>query len=424
MARLLLRGANVIDGTGGPVHERTSVLVDGSRIAAVGAAADAGVGAAPDTLVLDLAGRTILPGLIDLHVHSSFPSEMKNYLAHGVTSIRFAGIDLAAWYDISARLAANTPAGPRLFNLGPMLDRPDGAWPMWSQPFETSDEAGRAGAALIDEAGADGLIAVQQVTPADLRAIVAAAHERGKPVVGQLWRTDAAEAAEIGIDELDNTARIAASREYRGERLFAYRSVAERMAILSGLWLNVDWDETQRLMDALIGRGVAYGPTFVVMEQEIGLHKEIIEDDPLYRALFGAVEQAAWVAFVNRVIGGWGPAEYDTWLRSLDARREWIRRFHGLGGRLVVGTDMPFGGMAIQRELEVLHECGLPRLEAIAAATGWAAEVARLPDIGVIEAGRAADLLVVDGDPSEDLGALRRIALVLRDGEAVAGPLA
>jgi len=422
MAKLLLRGATVIDGTGAAARARTSVLIDGDRIAAVGPEADA-AGAA-DADVLDLAGHSIVPGLIDLHVHSSFPSEMANYVTHGVTSIRFAGIDLAAWRTIAARVAADDPVGPRLFNLGPMLDRRPPSWPMWSQPIDSPDEARAAAEALLDEEATDGLIAVQQITPADLREIVAAAHDRDRPVVGQLWHTDAGEAAAIGIDEVDNTARIAVSRTYQGERLFAYRSVADRMAILSGLWLSVDWDETQRLMEAMVRHGVAYGPTFVVMEQEIGLHSDVLEDDPAFRTLFGAAEHEAWRVFVDRVIGGWGPAEYDTWLRSLDARREWIRRFHAMGGQIVVGTDMPFGGMAIHRELAILHECGLSTLEVIAAATGEAARVMRVPDIGTIEAGKLADLLVVDGDPVADLAALRRISLVLRGGQRVGGSLA
>ncbi len=422
MANLLLRGATVVDGTGAPARERTSVLIDGDRIATVGPEADAR--ATPETVVLDLPGRTILPGLIDLHVHSSFPSEMTGYLSHGVTSIRFAGIDLPAWHAISARVAADDPPGPRLFNLGPMLDRRPASWPMWSEPFESPAEARRSAERLLDTERADGLIAVQHVTPPDLREIVDAAHQRGKPVVGQIWHTDAGEAAEIGIDQLDNTSRIAASREYQGDRLFAYRSVPERMGILSGLWLTVDWGATERLMEAMVRQGVAYGPTFITMEQQANLHPEVLTGDPAFRALFGAAEHAAWTVFVNHIRGGWTPTDRDNSLRSLEARREWIRRFHAMGGRVVVGTDMPFGGLVIVRELEILRECGLSSVQAIAAATGLAAAVMRRDDIGVIEAGRLADLVVVDGDPVEDLSDLRRIAMVLRGGEQVAGAFA
>lgn len=419
MASWLLRGATLVDGTGTPPIDRTSVLVVGDRIAALGPEADARV--MPDTRVMDLPGRTILPGLIDLHVHSSFPSEMTGYLTHGVTSIRFAGIDLPAWHAISARVAARDPVGPRLFNLGPMLDRRPPAWPSWSDPFESPEEAGRVAERLLDAERTDGLIAVQQVTPPDLRVIVAAAHRRDRPVVGQLWRTDAGEAAAIGIDQLDNTSRIAASREYHGERLFTYRSVSERLSIVSGLWLTIDWDESQRLMEAMVRHGVAYGPTFVVLEQTVGLHAEVLTDDPAFSTLFGAEEQAAWVGFVNSMSGNWTQGDRDRWLGSLETRREWIRRFHGMGGRLVVGTDMPFGGLAIIRELQILHECGLSTLEVITAATGEAARVMRRDDLGILEAGRLADLIVVDGDPLADLEALRRIALVLLGGERVAG---
>jgi imidazolonepropionase-like amidohydrolase len=421
MSSLLLRGATVVDGTGAPARVRTSVLVDGDRIAAVGPEADAR--ATPEAHVLEVSGRTIVPGLIDLHVHSTFPSEMTGYLTHGVTGIRYAGIDLPAWHAISARVAAGDPVGPRLHNLGPMLDRRPPSWPMWSEPIDSPEEARQTADRLLDVERTDGLIAVQQITPPDLRAIVEAAHSRGQPVVGQLWRTDAAEAAAIGIDQLDNTARIAASRVYRGDRLFSYRSVADRLGILSGLWLTIDWDETQRLMEAMVRHGVAHGPTFVVMEQEINLHHEVLEDSPAFRTLFGPAEHAAWAEFVDRMSGGWTPLDRDNWLRSLDARREWLRRFHAMGGRIVVGTDMPFGGLVIVRELQILHEIGLSNIEAIAAATGQAARVMRRDDLGTIEAGRLADLVVVDGDPVADLAALRQISLVLLGGQRVAGTL-
>jgi hypothetical protein len=420
----LFHGGTVIDGTGGPARARTSVLVDGERIVAVGRDAELASRAAPDTSVVDLAGRTILPGLIDLHVHSSFPSEMPVYLSHGVTSIRYAGIDLAAWRAISERVAAEDPPGPRLFNLGPMLDRAPASWPKWSQPIDSPDDAARAAARLIDDEGTDGIIAVQQIRPPDLRAIVDAAHERDRPVAGQIWWTDAAEAAAIGIDQLDNTSRIVASTEYRGDRLFSYRSVSERMTLLTNVWLTVDWDQTDRMIEAMVRRGVAYGPTFVVYEQQAGVHPETLEGDPDFRTAYGEEETTAWAAFLDVILNVWTDDDRERFGRSLDARREWLRRFHVAGGQLVVGTDMQYGGIAIHRELAILEEIGLSPLAAIGAATGAAARVMRRPDIGVVEQGRLADLIIVDGDPAADLGALRNVRAVLRGGALVSGALA
>lgn len=423
MASTLFRGGTVIDGSGGPPRQRTSVLVEDERIAAVGPDEAVAARTAADADIVDLAGRSILPGLIDLHVHSSFPSEMPVYLSHGVTSIRYAGIDLAAWRAISARVAADDPPGPRLFNLGPMLDRAPASWPKWSQPIDSPEDAASTAAHLIDDEGADGLIAVQQIRPPHLRAIVETAHERGKPVAGQLWWTDAAEAGEIGIDQLDNTSRIVASTEYRGERLFDYRSVSERMTLLTNVWLTVDWDETDRMIEAMVRRGVAYGPTFVVFEQQANVHPETLEGDPAFRTAYGDEETTAWAAFLDVILNVWTDDDRDRFRRSLDARREWLRRFHVAGGQLVVGTDMQYGGIAIGRELVILEEAGLTPVEAITASTGAAARVMRRPDIGVLEQGRLADLVVVDGDPSADLRALRDIRAVLRGGRLVSGSL-
>ena len=126
---------------------------------------------------------------------------------------------------------------------------------------------------------------------------------------------------------------------------------------------------------------------------------------------------------MHHIVNVWTDEDRDRFRRSIDTRLEWIRRFREAGGRLVVGTDMQYGGIAIHRELGILREVGLSPVEAIAAATGEAARVARLPSVGVVEAGRFADLVVVDGDPSADLGVLRRPRAVLRGGEVVHGAL-
>lgn len=423
MSPMLLRGATLIDGTDRAPAEGTSILIERENIVAV--RPDASIQAPPGARVIDVTGRTVIPGLIDLHVHSTFPSEMQVYLTHGVTSIRYAGIDLAAFRTIQERVQREDPPGPRLFNLGPMIDREPPSWPQWSTTIDSSDAAASLGRRLLEDEAADGLIAVQGITPDDLRAIVDEAHEHGRPVVGQLWRTDAAEAADIGIDQLDNTTRIATSRTIRGDALWNYTSVAGRLAIVSDLWATVDWNETQRMMEAMIRRGVGYAPTLVGMEQQLDIHPEVLEGDPTFRIAFGEEDRAEWAAFTAHVSANWSQEEQAKRRRSFDVRLEWLRRFQALGGRMLVGTDMPFGGLAIHRELAILTEIGMTPHEVIVAATAGAARIMRVADqLGTVEAGKLADLVVVDGDPISDLAALRRVQLVLRDGQPVAGSLA
>jgi imidazolonepropionase-like amidohydrolase len=173
-------------------------------------------------------------------------------------------------------------------------------------------------------------------------------------------------------------------------------------------------------MAAMVERDVAYCPTLIALEQQAGLHPDIADS-----TAFGDEELKAWAAFEERVRANWSSEDARNRLASLEMRREWVRRFHAMGGRVLVGTDMQFGGPAMHREIAILHDIGLSAPDVIAAATGGAARAMRVGDrLGTIEAGKLADLVVVNGDPLVDLRALLDIDLVIRNGEVVAGALA
>jgi imidazolonepropionase-like amidohydrolase len=172
-------------------------------------------------------------------------------------------------------------------------------------------------------------------------------------------------------------------------------------------------------MEAMVRRGVAYCPTLVGFEHSAGLATDYLEKDPGY-ALFGDEERTAWVKFKERGNATWSAQEIADSRASWENRREWIRRFRDLGGQVLVGTDTPFGGILIHRELALLAELGLTPLELISTATGRAAAAMHVADrIGTVETGKAADLVVVEGDPMTDLAALRNIAMVIQAGKVV-----
>jgi len=417
---LLIRAGALIDGSGAPPLADAALLVEGEQI--VYAGPRAALGEAPAARVVDAPAGTLLPGLIDLHIHSTFDADMRVYLKNGVTSVRFAGLNQDAVARLRARIEQGEIPGPRVFSCGPMLDVSPPAFPEWTSPVGTPEEAAAAARRLLREDGVDGLIVTQRITPALLRPIVEVAHGFGRPVVGQLWATDAREAAEIGIDQLDNNSRLFASRAYPPERLLRYGSIAERLALLARGWTTVDWDLTTPMMEAMVRRGVAFCPTLVVTQHRITVGAEALRADPDYLAEFGPAERAEWEAFHARVGGAWTEEDRAVMRAALEQRQEWMRRFHALGGTLVLGTDMQFGGIMVHAELRNLAAAGLTPLEVIAAGTGRAAKKLGLAErLGTLRPGRLADLLLVRGDPLRDLGALRDLALVVKGGQVVGG---
>src|SRR4051812_47175061 len=168
MATLLLEHVTVIDGTGAPPVPDAAVLIEGDTLAYVGP--QAGLPARPVDRALDGTGKTALPGLIDLHQHSTFDADLHAYSLRGVTSIRYAGLNQETVVTLRTRVERGEIPGPRIFSCGPMLDGAPPAYPQWTQVVETPEDAAREAGRLIRVEGVDALIATQRITPDVLRA--------------------------------------------------------------------------------------------------------------------------------------------------------------------------------------------------------------------------------------------------------------
>jgi Amidohydrolase family len=416
---LVIDGGTLIDGSGSPPVPDAVVLIQGDRIQYVGPRRE--FTAQPSARRIPATGKTLVPGLIDLHNHSTFDADMRVYLKNGVTTIRFAGLNPDAVVALRDRAARGEVPAPRIFSCGPMLDRTPPAYPKWTSPVDTPAEAAATARQLLRDDQVDALLVTQQITPDLMRPIVEVAHEFGRPVVGQIWSTDGREAAEIGIDQLDNSSRIFASREYPKARLLSYRTIAERLGLLARGWMAIDWELTRPIMETMVDRGVSYCPTLVVHQNQAGIGLHDLEADRDYQAMYGETERREWAAFLDYLQGTWTAEDQRLMALAGDKRIEWMRRFHQMGGTLVVGADMQFGGIMVHRELRNLEAVGLSPLEVISAATRLSARELGMGDsLGTIEPGKLADLLVLNRDPRRDLGALRDIVHVIKGGQIVA----
>ncbi len=412
--RRLFEGATLIDGTGGPPIEESMVLIDSGRV----------VYAGPRTARFDndsavripLAGKTLIPGLIEAHTHACFDADMLAYVKNGITTIRFAGLDQGEVVKLRERVEQGALIGPRILSCGPMIDLPPVAYPEWTVPVATPREAAATAERLIVDEAVEYLILTQRVTAPVLRAVVEVAHAHDRTVVTQSWALDGGEVAALGIDEVHNTSRIFVSKAYPAARLTDYATIAERLALTGRGWATIDWDATTPLMETMIERGVPYCGMHVIAQFLVGEGVPELEADADFADIFGEAERTAFRDFVQRVSGMWTAEDADYWERANAARMEWMRRFRALGGELLVGTDTQFSGIMLHRELANTAALGASPIEVIAMASGGNARAMRLDELGTISAGKRADIVVLKRDPLADLGALRDIDTVIKDG--------
>jgi imidazolonepropionase-like amidohydrolase len=397
-------GGTLLDGTGSaPLHDST-VVIDGSHIAAAGSRAETVVPG--EATVLNATGQTVLPGLIDLHQHLLHEWDKALFPKNGITSVRFAGGKQSSILRLRQRIRSGELIGPRIFSVGPIMDRPPTARPQSALVVNDLAEAASQAERLIREENVDALFAARRIDREFLRVILDVAHSHGKPVTGQVYELSGRQAAAIGIDGLENTSRIPESAALDETALHSYRSVSHRLGMLGRLWATASDSVMRDVLGVMAERRVEWAPGLVSFEHWAGFLNAPLAEDPDYREAPEEVK-SAFSEMKSEISKEWTEETISDWEQGLEKAKSWIGYYHKIGGAIVTGTDTPLGAITFHRELRNLRDAGLSSMDIVVAATSRSAQALRHPYLGVIAPGKLADLIVVPGDPLENLPALR-----------------
>jgi imidazolonepropionase-like amidohydrolase len=422
--KLVLEGGTLIDGTGGPPLENSTVIIAGDRIEKV----LSGVGHVhdPGTRVIQIQGKFLLPGLIDGHVHYlGWAAPL--YLAHGVTSVLDLG-NYTTWILAQkSAVAEGLLPGPRIFTAGGQLDSPPGTFP--HAVLVSTEEEARQVVREHVRAGVDYIKAYTMLGPDLLKATIDEARSAGLVVRGHIT-VGAREAARFGIASLEHMSGIAIAAIDDPEKLQEIKDsrtepdyVMETVRELAPLMKTELFED---LIQLLIEHGTAISPTLVSWWMGVHPHTTQYEEqdrtllqDPLLSFIPG-VSRESILGRYARARDGRSDPKFQVGYAKM---QRFIKEFFDAGGTVVAASDTTLGampGMDFHRELELLVDAGLSPHQALQAATRVPAQIiGKGRDLGTVEPGKWADLIVVGGDPLADIRNTRKIELVIKGGEVL-----
>jgi imidazolonepropionase-like amidohydrolase len=396
---LVLTGANLVDGTGAPPRAHAQIVIAGARIQAI---QDASAAPPAGAVIWNLHGMTVIPGLIDAHVHltpaasdQALWQTLRFGLMGGVTSVRDMGGDNIVLAEAARRAMTATESSPRIYYstlvAGPQFfadPRPQASAHggvagqiAWMRALTPATDM-RAVIAAGKATGATGLKIYADLTPDLVERVAAEAHRQGLRVWAHsaVFPARPSETVAAGVDVVSHSGYLGA--EGMKQPPASYEQ-ARRGQGIDYAASPVDGDAISRLLRLMKERGTMLDETlFVANAASRG------DSDPIW----------LWTVAVTK-------------------------RAHQFGIPLVAGTDR-FGDPThdrmpnIHRELQLLVEnCGLTPLEAIQAATAAAARAIGIErDYGTVEPGKVADLVILRGDPAQDIRRTEAVAAVMKAG--------
>ncbi|HEX7025090.1 MAG TPA: amidohydrolase family protein [Gemmatimonadales bacterium] len=440
-ASLVIRNAMVIEGNGTPASGPFDILIEGNEIRAV-------VGLDPVALrggnvrrpaaaaEIDATGKYVMPGLINAHGHvqderggvpQPLDYELKLWLASGITTVRDVGSDTRKTLLLREASASGKTAAPRIVVYASFGGGGDG---VESRGIRTEEEA-RARVRALKAMGADG-IKIVGIDRDMMAAMEDEARKAGLPVAHHagVEETTAWDDIRFGTRSIEHWYGVPDAALAEGVQGFPsgynYNNEVDRFRWAGRLWREADPERLGRVLQAMVDSNVAWDPTLVIYEASRDLQRA--QGQPWFRDyLHPTLEEYFKPNPANHgsYFIGWSSTDEAYWKENYRIWMAALRDFGRRGGLIGAGEDAGFiyelYGFALIRELELQQEAGFSTIKVLQHVTGNNAKILGMEDrIGRVRSGHLADLIVVNGNPLEDLKVLYPTGTeTIRDGKTV-----
>ncbi|QAY75510.1 amidohydrolase [Sphingosinicella sp. BN140058] len=415
-APVLFDNVRLFDADRGQFLPAQAVLAQNGKISAIGSAGT--VKAPPGARIIDGSGKTLIPGIWDSHMHIGDDWSVLSNVASGMTSFRSPGTTLDRAVDATRRRAEGSLLMGEPF-ISAIIDKKD---PLAAQGAEVVSSEAEAVEAVrrIKAAGLWGVKFYTSMNPAWIAPAAAEAHRLGLHVHGHVPATmKPSQAVAAGYDELTHLNFVA--MEAMPKDVVDRANTRQRMEGPARLFKDVDLDGP--LMTGFVAdlarRKTIVDPTIVIFEGM--LTQDGGKPHPAYAPYMGiispVIERSVFTSGGYPLVEGFTRDDYRKSYAKMVAL---VGKLHKAGVPIVAGTDG--WGVELIRELEIYQQAGFTPAEALQSATIVPARVVGADArTGSIAVGKEADMVLVDGDPSRELGALRRVLTVVSDGYVMDG---
>ena len=400
--KLALVGGTLIDGTGREPVADVTVVIEKGRITAAGPRSQVKIPSGATEI--DARGKTILPGLWDMHAHFEQVEWGPVYLAAGATTVRDVGNELEFITAVRDAIAGGHGLGPRLLLAGVV----DGSGPL-QLGVERVDtpEQGRMWVRRYHEAGFQQIKIYSSVKLEVLKAVTAEAHRLGMTVTGHVPEgIDTFQAVEAGQDQINHVHYIVAMM--RGP-LPKNATRAERLGATAAI--DVNSERARKAIQFLVAHHTVVDPTLAISEFfTASTARPTVSFEP------GAAKVAPELAAQLNDVGPPSP-EAALMNKAFENDLAIVGALHKAGVPIVAGTDQMVPGHSLHREMELYVRAGFTPMEAIQAATIVPARVMGVEkEVGSVEVGKRADVILLDANPLEAIRNIRSVRYVITNG--------